>query len=75
MEKLTKIQEQQRELASRTEAMKEDRKDRRTQMQASNQSQLIEQKKAGTPPKKFESAGNDELGTGAGIDIGGLAGQ
>ena len=70
-----KIQEQQRELASRTEAMKEDRKDRRTQMQASNQSQLIEQKKAGTPPKRFESAGNDELGTGAGIDIGGLAGQ
>jgi hypothetical protein len=70
-----KIQEQQRELASRTEAMKEDRKDRRTQMQASNQSQLIEQKKAGTPPKKFESAGNDELGAGAGIDIGGLAGQ
>ena len=70
-----KIQEQQRELASRTEAMKEDRKDRRTQMQASNQSQLIQQKQAGTPPKRFESAGNDELGTGAGIDIGGLSGQ
>ena len=70
-----KIQEQQRELASKTEAMKEDRKDKRTQMQASNQSQLIEQKKAGTPPKRFESAGNDELGTGAGIDIGGLSGQ
>ena len=36
---------------------------------------MCEQKKAGTPPKRFESAGNDELGTGAGIDIGGLAGQ
>ena len=70
-----KMQGQQREVAARTEAMKEDRKDRRTQMQASNQSQLIQQKQAGTPPKRFESAGNDELGTGAGIDIGGLAGQ
>jgi hypothetical protein len=70
-----KIQNQQKEVAARTEAIKEDRKDKRTQMQASNQSQLIEQKKAGTPPKRFESAGNDELGTGAGIDIGGLSGQ
>ena len=70
-----RLQDQQKEVASNTEVMKEDRKDKRVQMQASQQSELIEQRKKGTPPKKFESAGNDELGTGAGIDIGGLTGQ
>ena len=42
--------------------MKEDRKDERTRIQASQQSQLIDQRKTGKPPKKFESAGNDNLG-------------
>tara|TARA_R110000824_G_scaffold46047_9_gene132693 strand:- start:2161 stop:4545 length:2385 start_codon:yes stop_codon:yes gene_type:complete len=70
-----RLQDQQKKVASNTEAMKEDRKDKRVRMQASQQSELIEQRKKGTPPKKFESAGNDELGTGAGIDIGGLTGQ
>ena len=40
---------------------KEDRKDERTKIQASQQSELIDQRKSGKPPKKFESAGNDIL--------------
>ena len=40
---------------------KEDRKDQRTRIQASQQSELIEQRKSGLPPKNFESAGNDIL--------------
>ena len=40
---------------------KEDRKDERTKIQASQQSELIEQRKNNTPPKRFESAGNDIL--------------
>tara|TARA_R100001443_G_scaffold12076_5_gene21568 strand:+ start:339 stop:2759 length:2421 start_codon:yes stop_codon:yes gene_type:complete len=43
---------------------KEDRKDERTKIQASQQSELIEQRKTGGSPKKFESAGNDILGGG-----------
>ena len=41
--------------------MKEDRKDRRTKLQAGQQSQLIDQRKTGGPPKNFESSGNDVL--------------
>ena len=37
----------------------EDRKDERTKIQASQQSELIDQRKTGRPPKNFESAGND----------------
>jgi len=40
---------------------KEDRKDERTKIQASQQSELIEQRKNNTPPKSFESAGNDVI--------------
>ncbi len=40
---------------------KEDRKDDRTKIQASQQSELIEQRNNKTPPKKFESSGNDIL--------------
>jgi len=43
------------------EGSKEDRKDERTRIQASQQSELIEQRKAGSAPKKFESAGNDTI--------------
>ena len=43
------------------ETNKEDRKDERTRIQASQQSELIEQRKAGSAPKKFESAGNDTI--------------
>ena len=44
------------------EKQKEDRKDERTRIQASQQSELIEQRKGNQPAKKFESSGNDILG-------------
>ena len=44
------------------EKFKEDRKDKRTKIQASQQSELIDQRKNNKPPKKFESAGFDTLG-------------
>ena len=40
---------------------KEDRKDERTKLQASQQSELIDQRKNNLPPKSFESSGNDIL--------------
>ena len=41
------------------EKQKEDRKDERTKIQATQQSEMIEQRKSGKPPKNFESTGND----------------
>ena len=41
---------------------KEDRKDERTKIQATQQSELINQRKTNAPPKNFESAGQDTLG-------------
>ena len=43
------------------ENQKEDRKDDRTKIQASQQSELIDQRQNQKPPKNFESAGNDVL--------------
>jgi len=43
---------------------KEDRKDKRTKIQATQQSELIDQRKNDKPPKNFES---DVLGGGAGV--------
>ena len=40
---------------------KEDRKDDRTKIQATQQSELINQRKNDLPPKSFESSGNDIL--------------
>jgi hypothetical protein len=37
-------------------------------MEASQQSELIEQRKNNTPPKNFESGGNDIIG--GGFDLG-----
>jgi len=50
------------------ETQKEDRKDERTKIQASQQSELIDQRNNQKPPKNFESAGNDILG--GGFDLG-----
>ena len=50
------------------ERQKEDRKDERTKIQATQQSEMIEQRKSGKPPKNFESSGNDILG--GGFDLG-----
>ena len=44
------------------ETIKEDRKDQRTEMQATQQSELIDQRKNDLLPKNFESAGNDTMG-------------
>ena len=51
------------------EKTKEDRKDERTKIQASQQSELIDQRNSGKPPKNFESMGNDDL---EGFDLGSL---
>jgi len=50
------------------EKQKEDRKDERTRIQATQQSELIDQRNNAKSPKNFESAGNDNLG--AGFDLG-----
>ena len=50
------------------EKEKEDRKDQRTKIQASQQSELLKQKQTGENTKKFESSGNDVLGGGLGLD-------
>ena len=50
------------------EKQKEDRKDERTKIQATQQSEMIEQRNSGKPPKNFESAGNDILGSGFNLD-------
>jgi len=50
------------------EKEKEDRKDERTKIQATQQSEMIEQRKTGKAPKNFESAGNDILS--GGFDLG-----
>ena len=51
-----------------SEKEKEDRKDERTKIQATQQSELIDQRNSGKPPKNFESSGNDILG--GGFDLG-----
>jgi len=56
------------EAAKETEARKEDRKDERTRIQASQQSELIDQRAKGKSPKRFESSGNDVIGQGIGLD-------
>ena len=47
--------------AKNKEQYKEDRKDERTKIQASQQSELIAQRQNDAPPKKFESSGNDNM--------------
>jgi hypothetical protein len=56
------LKEKESEVIKNKEAYKEDRKDERTKIQASQQSELIDQRKSGKPPKNFESAGFDTLG-------------
>ena len=50
------------QVVDKKEKFKEDRKDERTKIQATQQSELIEQRKSGGAPKNFESAGFDNLG-------------
>mgnify|MGYP003643945256 FL=1 len=56
------LQEMNMKQVDMKDAMKEDRKDGRSKMQASQQSELIDQRLNKKPPKNFESSGNDILG-------------
>ena len=57
-----KLKEMDMQVINNKEAYKEDRKDKRTKIQATQQSELIEQRKGNAGPKDFESAGFDTLG-------------
>ena len=61
-QRFTDVFEQQRE------AEKEDRKDQRTKIQATQQSEMIDQRKTNKPPKNFESSGNDTIGGGFNLE-------
>ena len=52
----------QAQVTKTKEAEIEDRKDKRTQIQATQQSEMISQRQNATSPTNFESAGNDNLG-------------
>ena len=52
------------EMTKSKEKEKEDRKDQRTKIQATQQSEMIDQRNNQKPPKNFESAGNDTMGSG-----------
>jgi len=56
------LAQQQAKAKKSNEEFKEDRKDERTKIQATQQSELIDQRKNDLLPKNFESAGNDTLG-------------
>tara|TARA_R110000764_G_scaffold136555_5_gene224438 strand:- start:8 stop:2041 length:2034 start_codon:yes stop_codon:yes gene_type:complete len=64
-----KLQKMNMEEVDMKDTVKEDRKDSRTKMQASQQSELIDQRLNKKPAKNFESSGNDimsgEFGLGA----------
>jgi hypothetical protein len=53
--------------AKSKETQKEDRKDERTKIQATQQSEMIDQRNNQKPPKNFESASDDMMG---GFDLG-----
>jgi len=62
------IKSMEAEAVKGKEKEKEDRKDERTKIQATQQSEMIDQRNNQKPPKNFESAGNDILG--GGFDLG-----
>jgi len=51
------------EVVKEKEKVKEDRKDERTKIQATQQSEMIDQRNTDKGPKNFESASNDTLGS------------
>ena len=57
-----KLKEMDLQVINDKDKYREDRKDDRTKLQASQQSELIDQRKNNKPPKNFESAGFDTLG-------------
>ena len=56
------LKQAEMQVINERDAYKEDRKDKRTKIQASQQSELIDQRKNNKLPKDFESAGFDTLG-------------
>jgi len=63
------IKQQDNDLLDKKEKYKEDRKDERTRIQASQQSRLIEQRKDRKGEQEFESAGNDTMGSGFNLEM------
>ncbi len=62
------LKQMETQILKERESQKEDRKDERTKIQATQQSELIDQRKKETPPKNFESSGNDIMGDGFGFN-------
>ena len=58
------LKDKEGEVYNNKEKFKEDRKDERTRIQATQQSKLIEQRKDRKGEQEFESAGNDTMGSG-----------
>ena len=58
------LKQMETETLNTREEQKENRKDERTRIQASQQSEMIEQRNLGKKPKRFESSGNDIIGGG-----------
>src|SRR5210317_542065 len=63
------IKDKENEVIDKKEKYKEDRKDERTRIQASQQSKLIEQRKDRKGEQEFESAGNDTMGSGFNLEM------
>jgi hypothetical protein len=62
------LKDKEGEVYNNKEQYKEDRKDERTRIQASQQSKLIEQRKDKKGEQEFESAGNDTMGSGFNLE-------
>ncbi len=56
-----RLKQMETDILKSRENNKEDRKDERTKIQATQQSKMIDQRKNDLPPQKFESSGNDIL--------------
>tara|TARA_B100001250_G_scaffold166879_1_gene143648 strand:+ start:1242 stop:3665 length:2424 start_codon:yes stop_codon:yes gene_type:complete len=54
-----RLKQMETQILKSKEDSKEDRKDERTKIQASQQSKMIDQRKNDLPPTRFESSGND----------------
>jgi hypothetical protein len=63
------LKDKEGEVYTNREKYKEDRKDERTRIQASQQSKLIEQRKDKKGEQEFESAGNDTMGSGFNLEV------
>jgi len=63
------LKDMERSMITDKEKYKEDRKDERTKIQATQQSKLIEQRKDRKGEQEFESAGNDTMGSGFNLEM------